>query len=50
MPAASRRVTAPFGYSADVERQCAAFDKHTGRIINLLTVQAILDEEQAQTI
>lgn len=39
-----------FGYSADTERECAAFHKRTGRIINLLTVQEILNEEQLQKI
>lgn len=37
-----------FGYSADAERECAAFHKRTGRIIKLLTVQEILDEEHVQ--
>ncbi len=37
-----------FGYSSDSERECAAFHKRTGRIIKLLTVQEILDEEHVQ--
>jgi len=37
-----------FGYTADAERECAAFHKRTGRIIKLLTVQEILDEEHVQ--
>jgi DNA modification methylase len=37
-----------FGYSTDAERECAAFHKRTGRIIKLLTVQEILDEEHVQ--
>ncbi len=37
-----------FGYSADAQRECAAFHKRTGRIIKLLTVQEILDEEHVQ--
>ena len=37
-----------FGYSSDAERECAAFHKRTGRIIKLLTVQEILDEEHVQ--
>jgi SAM-dependent methyltransferase len=37
-----------FGYSSDAERECAAFHKRTGRIIKLLTVQDILDEEHVQ--
>jgi len=37
-----------FGYSRDEEQECAAFHKWTGRIIKLLTVQEILDEEHVQ--
>jgi hypothetical protein len=37
-----------FGYSSDAERECAGFHKRTGRIIRLLTVQEILDEEHVQ--
>ena len=37
-----------FGYSADAQRECSAFHKRTGRIIKLLTVQGILDEEFVQ--
>jgi hypothetical protein len=37
-----------FGYSADAEREAAAFYKRTGRWIKLLTVQEILDEEHVQ--
>ena len=37
-----------FGYSSDAERESAAFHKRTGRIIKLLTVQEILDEEHVQ--
>ncbi len=37
-----------FGYSEDAKRECAAFHKRTGRIIKLLTVQEILDEEHVQ--
>ncbi len=37
-----------FGYTRDAERECAAFHKRTGRIIKLLTVQEILDEEHVQ--
>lgn len=37
-----------FGYSTDAERECAAFHKRTGRIIKLLTVKEILDEEHVQ--
>ena len=32
----------------DAEQECAAFHKRTGRIIKLLTVQEILDEEHVQ--
>ncbi len=37
-----------FGYTADAERECVAFHKRTGRLIKLLTVQEILDEEHVQ--
>ena len=37
-----------FGYSSDAKHECAAFHKRTGRIIKLLTVQEILDEEHVQ--
>ena len=37
-----------FGYSEAARRECAAFHKGTGRIIKLLTVQEILDEEHVQ--
>ncbi len=37
-----------FGYSRDAEQECAAFHKRTGRLIKLLTVQEILDEEHVQ--
>ena len=37
-----------FGYSSDAERECSAFHKRSGRIIKLLTVQEILDEEHVQ--
>ena len=37
-----------FGYSKDAEQECVAFHKRTGRIIKLLTVQEILDEEHLQ--
>ncbi len=37
-----------FGYSSDAERECSAFHKRTGRIIKLLNVQEILDEEFVQ--
>ncbi len=37
-----------FGYSEDAKRECAAFHKRTGRLIKLLTVQEILDEEHVQ--
>jgi site-specific DNA-methyltransferase (adenine-specific) len=37
-----------FGYTSDAERECAAFHKRTGRLIKLLTVQEILDEEHVQ--
>lgn len=39
-----------FGYTRDAEQECAAFHKRTGRIIKLLTVQEILDEEHVQKL
>lgn len=39
---------AAFGYTRDAEAECAAFYKRTGRIIKLLTVKEILDEEHVQ--
>ena len=37
-----------FGYTKDAEQERAAYYKRTGRIIKLLTVQEILDEEHVQ--
>jgi hypothetical protein len=37
-----------FGYTKNTEQECAAFHKRTARIIKLLTVQEILDEEHVQ--
>jgi len=37
-----------FDYSRDAEQECAAFHRRTGRIITLMTVQEILDEEHVQ--
>ena len=37
-----------FDYTADADRECAAFHKKTGRIIKLITVQEILDELHVQ--
>ena len=37
-----------FGYTRDAEDECRAFFKRTGRIIKLLTVKEILDEEHVQ--
>ena len=37
-----------FGYTADAEQECAAFHKKSGRIIKLITVQEILDEQHVQ--
>ncbi len=37
-----------FGYTQDAEDECAAFYKRTGRVIKLLTVEEILDEEHVQ--
>ena len=37
-----------FGYTADAETEVASFFKKTGRLIKLLTVREILDEEHVQ--
>jgi hypothetical protein len=37
-----------FGFSSDAFQECARFQKQSGRIIKLLTVQEILDEEHLQ--
>ena len=37
-----------FGFSSDAERECDAFFKRTKRVIKLITVQEILDEQFAQ--
>lgn len=37
-----------FSYSSDAEAECAAFHKKTGRLIKLITVQEILDEQHVQ--
>lgn len=37
-----------FGYTADAEAEAASFRKKTGRIIKLITVQEILDEQHTQ--
>jgi hypothetical protein len=37
-----------FGYTADAEGESAAFHKKSGRIIKLITVQEILDEQHVQ--
>ncbi|MBC7785586.1 MAG: hypothetical protein H7144_17275 [Burkholderiales bacterium] len=37
-----------FGYTKDAFDECTRFQKRTGRIIKLLTVQEILDEEHVQ--
>ena len=39
-----------FGYSEDAKRECAAFHKRTGRMIKLLTVKEILDDEHVQRL
>jgi hypothetical protein len=43
-----RGIFVAFGYSKDAEQECAAFDRRTGRMIKLLTVQEIPDEEHVQ--
>ncbi len=37
-----------FGYTTGADDECRAFHKNTGRVIKLLTVQEILDEEHVQ--
>jgi DNA modification methylase len=37
-----------FGYSQDAHQECAGYFKRSGRIVKLLTVQEILDEEHVQ--
>ena len=37
-----------FGYTADAQAECAALHKKSERIIRLITVQAILDEQHVQ--
>jgi len=37
-----------FEYTMDAEQECNAFHNRTGRIIELLTLQEILDEEFMQ--
>lgn len=37
-----------FGFTADAESECASFHKKSGRLIKLITVQEILDEQHVQ--
>jgi hypothetical protein len=37
-----------FGFSADAEHECVGFHRRTGRLIKLITVQEILDEQFVQ--
>ena len=37
-----------FSFSSDAEAECAAFFKKTKRVIKLITVQEILDEQHVQ--
>lgn len=37
-----------FAYSSDAEQECASFYKRSGKIIKLITVQEILDEQHVQ--
>ena len=37
-----------FDFSEDAKRECTRYHKQTGRIIKMLTVQEILDEEHVQ--
>lgn len=39
-----------FGFSSDAEQECAAFFKKTKRVIKLITVQEILDEQLVQNM
>ncbi|MBL8747055.1 MAG: restriction endonuclease [Phycisphaerae bacterium] len=39
-----------FGFSSDAEQECAAFHKKTGRIIKLISVREILDEQHVQKL
>ena len=43
-----RGFSVSFGYTKGAEQECAAFHKRTGRIIKLLTVREILDEEHVR--
>lgn len=45
-----RRFSIAFGYSSDAQREANAFHKRTGRIINLLTFQKILDEDSVSKV
>ena len=36
------------GFSFDTEHECARFHKRAGRVIKLITVQEILDEQHVQ--
>ena len=47
-PYGQRDFFVAFGYTRDAEQECVAFHKRTGRIIKLLSVQEILDEEHVQ--
>jgi hypothetical protein len=46
--AAGAASSSPSPTGPDAEQECAAFHNRTGRIIKLLTVQEILDEEHVQ--
>jgi DNA modification methylase len=39
-----------FGFSADAQSEAAAFHKRTGRVIKLITVQEILDEQHVEKL
>jgi len=46
--ARQRGVFVSFGCTKDAHDECAAFYRRTKRIIKLLTVQVVLDEEHVQ--
>ncbi len=37
-----------FGFSSDADAECTRYHKQSGRIIKLITVQEILDEQHVQ--
>jgi DNA modification methylase len=45
-----RLFLAAFAFSFDAEKELANLHKHTGRVINFLTLEAIPDEEHVQKL